>query len=226
MRSICSSRPPISANVTSGVSSSTRSASSSPGSSSSASRQEGSTVTRSEGPRLTPASAVARRTSVGLPALSSMISRPSSKTCATRRTGPAPSTSRCSTSTMFSLSSTVRPGSSPAGFSDAAIGTIIRRVPAMTSALAWRTPSSSIWLPSTRTMVAKLNGGRVIWLICDLAFVSSLPARLNASASAWFRAMSRSFNAARSCGDRASCVIRPVRLRSVCSSSHYAPTGR
>ena len=60
---------------------------------------------------------------------------------------------------MFSLSSTVRPASRRDACTFAATGTIMRRVPEITSALACCTPCSSVFAACTRIMVAKVMGG-------------------------------------------------------------------
>ena len=173
IRSICSSKPPMSANVTSGTSSSTRSASFCAGTNASANRTDESTVTRSATLITAFANVPERRINATLPPLSATSNRPSSITCFTVRTAPNVSVSACKTTTMFSLSSTVRPASSLDACTFAATGTIMRRVPEITSALACCTPCSSVRAEYTRTMVAKVMGGPANWFSCALALVSS-----------------------------------------------------
>ena len=188
----------MSSKVTSGVSSSTRSASASSGSVSIAMRFDGSTTTRSDWLIAACASALALRISCGLPLASATMSRPSPSVSLTVRIEPTVSVPRCSTSTMFSLSITVLPALSRAAFTFAATGTTTRRVPAITSALACCTPSSSVRVESTLTIVAKVSGGWASCASCDFALPSSLLARVSAWASAWFFSMRRSLSSASS----------------------------
>ena len=188
----------MSAKVTSGTSSSTRSASFSSGSSSRASRPDGSTMTRCPLANISCANAPERRITLGLPPPSATIRRPSSSTWRIVRTEPSMSVPRCSTNTMFSLSSTQAPAVSRDALTLAATGTTSRLPPVRISADACWTPSSSVIDESTLTIVAKVFGG---WAICDscaFALVSSLPARDSACASAWFLAISWSLAAASS----------------------------
>ena len=180
----------MSAKVTSGTSSRTKSSSFSGGTNESANRRDASTFTRSPALMACLASVPEHRTNVTLPPPSATSRRPSSHTCRTERTAPSVSVSSCETTTMFSLSSTVRPGSSLEACRFAAIGTIMRLAPAATSALACCTPCSSVLAECTRTMVAKVMGGPASWFNWALVFVISCVARLNALTSAWFLAMS------------------------------------
>ena len=169
-------------------------------------------------------SALERRTNTGLPEASTTIRRPSSSICLTTRIWPTVSASRCSTSTSFSLSTTVEPAARRDALTFAATGTIMRRVPEITSALACCTPSSSVWVESILTIVAKVSGGCASCASCDLALVSSLPARFRASASAWFLAISRSFNSARFSASPISAFTPPIgTIRTLMRAWRYSP---
>ena len=194
---ICSSRPPMSWKVTSGVSSSTRLSVCSRGSTCTANRADVSSITRSAPLMRACRRSCARSTTVRAPEASETMRRPSSSSSSTWRTTPQRSAAAVPVMTMFSLTSSVIPGASRAALTVGATGSTTRRLPWSTSAHACCTPCESVEQRSNRSIAAKVSGGWANCSSCALALASSSPARVNACANAWFFACRRSFNCAR-----------------------------
>ena len=129
---------------------------------------------------------------------------------------------------MLASSNTPWPLPNCAGLTVGDSGTIWRLLPLRISALACRTPCSSVEQRCTRTMVAIVNGGAMNCSSCAFALRSSSVARVSALASAWLRCRSWSFSCAATASGSLDCEAAsvcfscpiPTFVQSECSVCH------